>query len=57
VRVDGKVHELDNAPRLARTQAHGRVVIDRLRVKAEFKQRLAESFETALRHADGKALF
>jgi len=32
------------------------VVIDRLRARADTKQRLAESFETALRHADGRAL-
>jgi len=57
VRVDGKVHELDQAPRLAKNSKHTvEVVIDRLRVKAEVKQRLAESFETALRHADGKAI-
>ena len=60
VRVDGKVHELDQAGstiRLAKNSKHTvEVVIDRLRVKAEVKQRLAESFETALRHADGKAI-
>ncbi|MEK6243854.1 MAG: excinuclease ABC subunit UvrA [Pseudomonadota bacterium] len=57
VRVDGKVHDLENAPRLAKNSKHTvEVVIDRLRVKAEVKQRLAESFETALRHADGRAL-
>jgi len=57
VRVDGKVHELDQAPRLAKNAKHTvEVVIDRLRVKPEVKQRLAESFETALRHADGKAV-
>jgi excinuclease ABC subunit A len=57
VRVDGRVHELDQAPKLARNAKHTiEVVIDRLRVKAETKQRLAESFETALRHADGKAI-
>jgi excinuclease ABC subunit A len=57
VRVDGKVHELDNAPRLAKSAKHTvEVVVDRLRVKADAKQRLAESFETALRHADGKAV-
>ena len=56
-RVDGKVHELDAAPHLAKNAKHTvEVVIDRLRVKAEVKQRLAESFETALRHADGKAI-
>src|SRR5205823_8711556 len=57
VRVDGKVHELDSAPRLAKNVKHTvDVVIDRLRVRADAKQRLAESFETALRHADGRAL-
>jgi excinuclease ABC subunit A len=57
VRVDGKVHELDAAPRLAKHSKHTvDIVIDRLSAKAESKQRLAESFETALRHADGKAL-
>src|SRR5438046_1217436 len=57
VRVDGKVHELDAAPRLSKNVKHSvDVVIDRLRVRADAKQRLAESFETALRHADGRAL-
>jgi excinuclease ABC subunit A len=57
VRVDGKVHELDSAPRLAKNLKHSvEVVVDRLRVRAELKQRLAESFETALRHADGRAI-
>ena len=32
------------------------VVVDRLKVRADAKQRLAESFETALRHADGRAV-
>ncbi len=57
VRIDGKVHELDAAPRLSKNVKHSvDVVIDRLRVRADTKQRLAESFETALRHADGRAL-
>src|SRR5258705_8398701 len=57
VRVDGRVHELDQAPRLAKNSKHTvEVVIDRLRARADIKQRLAESFETALRHADGRAL-
>jgi excinuclease ABC subunit A len=57
VRVDGKVHDLDAAPRLAKNTRHSvDVVIDRLRARADSKQRLAESFETALRHADGRAL-
>ena len=57
VRVDGKVHDLDAAPKLAKNVKHTvDVVIDRLKVRADAKQRLAESFETALRHADGRAL-
>jgi excinuclease ABC subunit A len=57
VRVDGKVHELDHAPRLAKNAKHTvEVVVDRLRARADAKQRLAESFETALRHAEGKAI-
>ncbi|HEX9180131.1 MAG TPA: excinuclease ABC subunit UvrA, partial [Burkholderiales bacterium] len=57
LRVDGTVHEIDAVPKLARNQKHTlEVVVDRLRVGADAKQRLAESFETALRHADGRAL-
>src|SRR5688572_12249115 len=56
-RVDGKVHDLDAAPRLHKNAKHTvEAVIDRLRVRADAKQRLAESFETALRHADGRAI-
>ena len=57
VRIDRKVHELDHAPRLSRNQKHSvDVVVDRVRVRADAKQRLAESLETALRHADGRAV-
>ena len=57
VRIDGRVHELDSAPRLAKNVKHSvDVVIDRLRARADARQRIAESLETALRHADGKAV-
>ena len=57
VRVDGKVYEIDALPNLAKTKKHNvDVVVDRLKVRIEVKQRLAESFETALRLADGRAL-
>ncbi|HEY3077351.1 MAG TPA: excinuclease ABC subunit UvrA, partial [Burkholderiales bacterium] len=57
VRIDGKVHDLDSAPRLAKNVKHTvEVVVDRLRARADAKQRLAESLETALRHADGRAI-
>ena len=57
VRVDGKVYDLDTAPRLAKNVKHTvDVVIDRLKARGDMKQRLAESLETALRHADGRAM-
>jgi excinuclease ABC subunit A len=57
LRVDGQVHEIDALPRLKKNARHTvEVVVDRLRVRRDAQQRLAESFETALRHADGRAL-
>ena len=57
VRVDGTVFGIDEVPKLAKTTKHTvDVVVDRLKVREEFKQRLAESYETALRHGDGRAI-
>ncbi len=57
VRVDGKVYEMDALPKLAKTVKHNvDVVVDRLKIRPDIKQRLAESFETALRLADGRAI-
>jgi excinuclease ABC subunit A len=57
LRVDGKIYEIDALPQLAKTTKHNvDVVVDRLKVRADMKQRIAESFETALRLADGKAI-
>ncbi|MGE6919522.1 excinuclease ABC subunit UvrA [Achromobacter kerstersii] len=57
LRVDGQLVEIDGMPPLKKTEKHDiDVVIDRLRIKPESKQRLAESFETALLLADGRAL-
>ncbi|HSD61468.1 MAG TPA: excinuclease ABC subunit UvrA, partial [Burkholderiales bacterium] len=57
LRIDGQVHEMESLPKLARNQKHTiEVVVDRLKVSPDAQQRLAESFETALRHADGRAL-
>ena len=64
-RVDGVAHEFDDLPKLKKTEKHSiDVVIDRLKVRsdadpvgqAQLRQRLAESFEAALRIADGRAL-
>src|SRR6202165_220060 len=57
VRVDGTVYEIDATPHLTKNQKHTvEVVVDRLRVRQDLKQRIAESFETALRHGDGRAI-
>ncbi|MCB5186021.1 excinuclease ABC subunit UvrA [Methylobacillus gramineus] len=57
VRVDGETYELDAVPKLAKTVKHNvDVVVDRLKIRADMKQRIAESFETALRLAEGKAV-
>ncbi|WP_424192582.1 excinuclease ABC subunit UvrA [Ampullimonas aquatilis] len=54
---DSKIYEADALPKLKKTEKHTiDVVVDRLKVKADMKQRLAESFETALRLADGRAI-
>jgi excinuclease ABC subunit A len=57
LRIDGEVYEIDSLPRLDKNRKHTiEAVVDRLKVREDMKQRLAESFETALRHSDGKAL-
>ena len=57
LRVDGAIVELHDLPKLARTEKHSiDVVVDRLKVRPEARGRFAESFETALRVADGRAL-
>ncbi|MFK7915536.1 MAG: excinuclease ABC subunit UvrA [Pseudomonadales bacterium] len=53
-RIDGIVVDLDHPPELEKNKKHTiEAVIDRLRVKADAQQRLAESIETALELADG----
>jgi excinuclease ABC subunit A len=54
VRVNGEMHELEAVPKLALRQKHTiEAVIDRFRPREDIKQRLAESFETALKLGDG----
>ena len=56
-RIDGAIVEADALPPLKKAEKHSLdVVVDRLKVRADVQQRLAESFETALRLADGRAL-
>lgn len=55
-RIDGKVYELDEAPKLSLKQKHTiEVVVDRIKVRKDLQQRLAESFETTLNLTDGIA--
>ena len=58
-RIDGRIVEAADVPALAlkKTEKHDiDVVLDRLKVRPDVQQRLAESFEAALRIADGRAL-
>jgi len=53
----GTVYDASALPKLKKTEKHDiDVVVDRLRVQPGLQQRLAESFETALRIADGRAI-
>jgi excinuclease ABC subunit A len=55
-RINGEVYELDQPPSLDLRKKHNiDVIVDRFKVKDEIRLRLAESFETALRIADGTA--
>ena len=55
-RINGEVYELDQPPTLdLRKKHHIDAIVDRFKVKPDIRQRLAESFETALRLADGVA--
>ncbi|ESQ98908.1 excinuclease ABC subunit A [Stutzerimonas chloritidismutans AW-1] len=56
-RVNGRLYELDELPKLDKQKKHSiDVVVDRFKVRGDLQQRLAESFETALKLADGIAL-
>jgi excinuclease ABC subunit A len=55
-RVDGRYVELDETPKLDAKRKHTiEAVVDRLKVRPDLQQRLAESFETALRLGEGAA--
>ncbi|OHZ03193.1 MULTISPECIES: excinuclease ABC subunit UvrA [Salinicola] len=55
--IDGDTVELDDVPALDKKRKHDiSVVVDRIKVRDDLQQRLAESFETALNLADGTAI-
>jgi excinuclease ABC subunit A len=56
VRIDGRVHDMEGLPQLDPKRKHTiEAVVDRLRLRPDAQQRLAESFETALRLSGGLA--
>ncbi len=56
VRIDGEMYEIENAPALDKKYKHDiEVVVDRLAVREGIETRLADSFETALKLAEGLA--
>ena len=56
VRIDGELYAIEEAPALDKKFKHDiEVVVDRLAVKSGLETRLADSFETALKLADGLA--
>ena len=55
-RINGEIIDLSDPPSLERNKKHTiEIIVDRFRVKKDMKQRLAESFETALKLSDGVA--
>ncbi len=57
VKVDGQFYEIDEVPALDKKLRHDiDVVVDRIVVRAGLETRLADSFRTALNHADGIAV-
>src|SRR5437867_1429088 len=56
VRIDGEFHAIEDAPALDKKYKHDlEVVVDRIVVREGIETRLADSFETALKLADGLA--
>lgn len=57
VRINGEVFDLESLPNLKKNHAHDiDLVVDRLKIRADAKSRLAESFEIALKYADERAV-
>ncbi|MDP1573347.1 MAG: excinuclease ABC subunit UvrA [Coxiellaceae bacterium] len=55
-RIDGEIKELDDVKKLDLRKKHTiEIVVDRIKVRPDIQQRLAESFETALKLSNGLA--
>lgn len=56
-RIDGEICDLSDPPDLALREKHNiDLIIDRIKVRQDLKQRLADSFETALKYSEGLAV-
>jgi len=57
VRVDGTIYELEETIKLDRYKMHNiEIIVDRVKVSVENKDRIADSVETALKHSQGLCL-
>jgi len=57
VRLDGTIYEIDKLPEIEKKINHQiDVVVDRIKIHPDIKQRITESIETALKLTDGKIL-
>ncbi len=57
IRVDGEVYDISEAPELEKNKKHDiAIIIDRIVVKEGIRSRLFDSFEAALRLAEGYAI-
>jgi len=57
IRLDNKLHEIDDLPDIDKNKKHQiDVVIDRIKISSDIKQRLTESLETGLKITDGKII-
>ncbi len=57
IRLDNKLYEIDDLPDIDKNKKHQiDVVIDRIKISSDIKQRLTESLETGLKITDGKII-
>ena len=56
IKIDGQMYDLEETPALNKNQKHNiEIVVDRIIIKDGLAERLAQSFETALKLSDGLA--
>ena len=54
VRIDGNIYELSEEIKIEKYKIHSiEIVVDRIKLSPEYRKRIADSVETALKHSDG----